>query len=294
MARSMTGFGRASQTTGRFAADIEIRSLNNRFLKVRIHAPTCVSMLEAEIEDFIRSRLSRGAVDIWVTITDIAPAEGYRLDMAVVRKYQEFAATLKNELGVTGSLSLAEYLSLPGIVANQGDEIEAADSLKAVTMDLLEKALADLDKMRLREGKALAEDIRKRALAIGGVAVKVQERVPNVLVAYRDRLLARVKELLAGCGVEMSRDDILKEVSIFAERSDISEELARIDSHVKQMSEVLDGDGEIGRKLEFVAQELHREVNTIGSKANDPLISRLVVDAKGEVDRIREQAANLE
>lgn len=158
----------------------------------------------------------------------------------------------------------------------------------------LEAAMNDLEGMRRQEGEALANDVRRRAGILREIAVKIRALTPEVVKGYRDRLLQRVKELLADSGVELAEADLLKEISIFAERSDISEELARIDSHLVQLEEALDSDEDIGRKLEFVAQELHREVNTIGSKANAAAISRLVVDAKGEVDRIREQAANLE
>jgi uncharacterized protein (TIGR00255 family) len=294
MAKSMTGFGRAQSTGGRFAAEVEIRSLNNRFLKVRTHAPSFLSMLEPEIEDFIRNKLSRGAVDIWVTITDVAPAEAYDLDIAVVKRYRDFAAQLANEMGIQGRLDISHFLSLPGVVSSSSGESRMADELRSAVMDLLSKAMDALEEMRLKEGRALADDIGRRARLVGDFAQKVKVRVPEVVAGYRDRLLARIKELLAGSNVEMASDDILKEISIFAERSDISEEISRIASHVKQLEEALAADGEIGRKLEFVAQELHREVNTIGSKANDAVISRAVVDAKGEVDRIREQAANLE
>jgi len=294
MARSMTGFGRAQASGRRYAAEIEMRSLNNRYLKVRIHAPSSLSMLEPEMEDFIRSRLSRGAVDIWVTVTDIAPAEAYKIDLDVVRRYREFAATLANEMGIQGRLDVAHYLALPGVVAAASGESEVADELRSAVMELLEKALSALNDMRRREGEALAKDIRARAATLSKLAARIKARVPNVVAAYRDRLHARVKELLAGSGAEIAEEDLLKEVSIFAERSDVSEELARIDSHIKQLEEALGADEEIGRKLEFVTQELHREVNTIGSKANDAEISRAVVEAKGDVDRIREQAANLE
>lgn len=294
MARSMTGFGRAQHSGGRYAIELEVRSLNNRYLKVRIHAPATISILEAEIEDFLRGRLSRGAVDVWVTITDLSPAEGYKLDPEVVRKYREFAALLSSEMGIQGHVQASDYLLLPGVVSAKGQDSDIVDQLRPVVMEVVDAALSDLAKMRVREGQALAEDIRKRAGVLGEIAARVARRAPAVVVDYRDRLLARVKELLAGSGVDIAREDLLREVSIFADRSDISEELARIASHLEQVIEALDGNDEVGRKLEFVAQELQREVNTIGSKANDTEISRLVVDAKGEVERIREQAANLE
>jgi len=294
MAKSMTGFGRAQSTGKRYAAELEIRSLNNRYLKVRVHAPATISILEAEIENFLRSRLSRGAVDIWVKITDVSPADAYRLDGDVVRRYRDFAAMLSGEMGIQGHLGVADYLALPGVVSSAGDDSDVADQARPVVMSLLQQALVSLEEMRLKEGRALSDDIRKRAGILAGIAAKIKERVPAVVAAYRDRLHARVRELLSGSGVEIGQEDLLKEVSIFAERSDISEELARIESHLGQLLDALGADEESGRKLEFVAQELHREINTIGSKANDADISRLVVDAKGEVDRIREQSANLE
>ncbi len=294
MARSMTGFGRAQYNGERYAAEIEVRSLNNRYLKVRMHTPSSISILEAEMEDFLRSKLSRGAVDIWIKITDISPADAFKVDLEIVRKYREFAALLSNEMGIQGHPTVSDYLALPGVVAAAGQDSDAVTPLRPVVMDILGKALDSLDAMRLREGRALAEDIRKRAGILRDIAAEIKKLVPDVVTGYRDRIFARVNELLRGSGVEMVQQDLLREVSVFAERSDISEELARIESHLGQLVDTLDADGEQGRKLEFVAQELHREINTIGSKANDANISRLVVDAKGEVDRIREQSANLE
>jgi len=294
MAKSMTGFGAAQPASERYAIETEIRSLNNRYLKTRVHAPGCIAILEAEIENYIRTKLSRGAVDVWIKVTDISPAEAYQLDMDVVRRYREFAAKLSGEMGVKGALDVEHYLMLPGVVSSIGQNSDIADLLRPLVLKSLEAAMNDLEGMRRQEGEALAADVRRRAGILREIAGKIKALAPEVVKGYRDRLLQRVKELLADSGVELAEADLLKEISIFAERSDISEELARIDSHLVQLEEALDSDEDIGRKLEFVAQELHREVNTIGSKANAAAISRLVIDAKGEVDRIREQAANLE
>ncbi len=294
MPRSMTGFGRAAGSSARYAVEIEVRSLNNRYLKVRTHVPSLVSVMEGEIESVIRRRLSRGAVDVWIKVTDIAPAQGYRLDLELARRYQEFANSLAQEFGASSSPSVADLLMLPGVVAAGGDDVAASDELRGLVEPLLEKALDDMEGMRTREGATLAQDISRRGEILSELASKVAKRAPQVVRDYRDRLLARVKELLAGSSVELAGDDLLREASVFAERSDISEEISRIQSHLEQLGETLAAEGEMGRKLEFVAQELQREVNTIGSKANDAEIARLVVDAKGEVDRIREQSANLE
>jgi uncharacterized protein (TIGR00255 family) len=294
MARSMTGFGRAQYSDKRYAAEVEIRSLNNRFLKVRVHAPASISIIEAEVEDFLRSKLSRGAVDVWIRVTEVSPADAYKIDLELVRRYREFAATLTNDMGIQGHMQVADFMNLPGVVSAAGEDSDAVSQLRPVVMDLMGKALAQLEAMRGKEGEACTADIRRRAGLLSDIASKVKGRVPAVVSSYRDRLLQRVRELLSGSGVEIAQEDLIKEVSIFAERSDISEELSRIDSHLIQLVESLEQDDDAGRKLEFVAQELHREINTIGSKANDAEISRLVVDAKGEVDRIREQSANLE
>lgn len=294
MAKSMTGFGAGKPSGERYAVETEVRSLNNRYLKVRVHTPGVISILEAEIENFIRGKLSRGAVDVWIKVTDIAPADAFGLDMDIVRRYRDFAATLAEEMGIEGGLTLSDYLSLPGVISTVGEQSGMVEVLRPLVIKSLEDAMSDLERMRLEEGRLLAEDIAKRASIIAEKAALISKRSPEVVKSYRDRLLSRVKELLAGSGVEIAEADLLKEISVFAERSDISEELARIESHIKQLTSTLESGAEMGRKLEFVAQELQREVNTIGSKANDAGISRLVVDAKGEVDKIREQAANLE
>jgi len=294
MARSMTGFGAAGDASGRYAVEVEVRSLNNRYLKIRTRTPGMVSTLEPELEAIIRRRLSRGTVDVWIKITDTEPAAAYRIDMDLVRRYREFAAELGGELGVDGRLSVADYLNLPGVVTDSGCESEAAEELEHLVKAQLSKALDEVEKMREQEGAALAEDIARRARVLGELAGRMAARTGDVVTDYRDRLLARIDELLAGTTVEIAEENVLREVSIFAERSDVSEELARIESHLAQIEEILHSDADVGRKLEFVAQELHREINTIGSKANDADISRLVVEAKSEIDRIREQAQNLE
>jgi uncharacterized protein (TIGR00255 family) len=294
MARSMTGFGRAQRATQRYAIEVEIRSLNNRYLKVRVHAGALISALEGEIENLVRRRLSRGTVDVWINVTDVAPAGAYRLNMDVARRYKEFAAELAGQLDVAGAPGLAEYLMLPGVVSTEGDDAEALEELRRIVEALMEEALGALDGMRDQEGRALAEDVRRRARVLADLTEKIAAMSGDVVAAYRDRLLARVNELMSGSGVQIAAEDIMREVSVFAERSDISEELARIESHLRQLEETLDGGGDIGRKLEFVAQELHREINTIGSKANDAGVSRLAVEAKVEIDKIKEQTQNLE
>lgn len=293
MALSMTGFGRRSKSTERWEVEVEARSLNNRYLKVRTHCSPVVVALDGDIEVVVRKRLSRGAVDIWVKVTDVAPAQAYGVDMELARRYSEFASALGGELGIEGKPGVADYMALPGVVSTGGDKAETLEELRPLVMGLLEETLSDLEEMRRQEGGTLAEDIRKRSGIIGALAKEISNLAPGVVQRYRDRLLARVRQLVDGSGVEIAEESVLREISIFAERSDISEELARIESHIEQLDETLGG-GEIGRKLEFVAQELQREVNTIGSKANDAAISRLVVDAKGEIDKIREQSANLE
>lgn len=294
MARSMTGFGTASGSKGRYAVEVEVRSLNNRYLKIRTRTPGMISSLEPELERIVRKRLSRGAVDVWIKVNDVEPAAGYRIDMNLVRRYHEFAQELSRELGTSDQPRLADYLNLPGVIADRSDAPEAVDELKALVEEQMRRALDEVEKMRVQEGEALAADIGGRARVLGELAGRISQRTGAVVQSYRDRLLSRIAELLAGSTVEITEEHILREVSIFAERSDISEELARIESHLAQLEGTLKSDAEIGRKLEFVAQELHREINTIGAKANDAEISRLVVDAKSEIDRIREQAQNFE
>lgn len=294
MALSMTGFGTATGITGRWAVELEVRSLNNRYMKVRTHVPGLISTSEGELESVIRKRFSRGTVDLWIKISDIAPARAYQVDMELARRYREFAGKLGSEFDAGGKLTIADYLSLPGVVSSACESSLERDELMAKVRELLEEALDSVEKMRAREGEALAEKIGGSGRALGELGEKIAGHSGDVVTHYRDRLLARVNELLPSGGLAINEEHMLREISIFAERSDISEELARIESHLDQLAETLSADGDAGRKLEFVAQELHREINTIGSKANDAEISRLVVDAKCEVDKIREQAANIE
>jgi uncharacterized protein (TIGR00255 family) len=290
----MTGFGKAAGADERYSVEVEVRSLNNRYLKVRTHTPAVISSMDGRIENVIRSRFTRGAVDIWTKVSEVAATSAYRLDAELAAEYKRFAGEIAEKLGIEGELSMADYLVLPGVVSTGGSSDEVPEDLDKLTIRVVGEAIDAVEEMRGREGAHLAEDILKRAGIIGRIAGEISARAGQVVREYRDRLLSRVNELLTGSGVTITEENILREVSIFAERSDISEELARIESHLGQLSDTIAADAEMGRKLEFVAQELHREINTIGSKANDADISRLVVDAKGEIDKIREQTANLE
>ena len=289
MLKSMTGFGEGSTQNSRIVATVEIRSVNNRYLKISTKIPDSHAKLEPDLERIVRDKLSRGTVSLTVRIVYLAGVQNYRINEGVVEGY---LAQLRPFTDDPKQL-LSAVLSLPGSVVESMPDDEA-DLDAPLIIEALNQAIASLEEMRLREGKSMHQDLESHCQQIGQFTERIAERAPMVSTAYRDRLADRVSELLKTHGLTLQPGDLIREVSIYADRIDIAEEMARLRSHVEQFRSLMAGPEACGRKLDFLGQEMFRECNTMGAKSGDVQVSSLVVELKSVVERIREMIANVE
>ena len=293
MIRSMTGFGAGRAQAGGESVAVEVRSVNGKFCDVRAHLPRELAGLEPVVARIVKSRVARGVVDVNVrreapgNLRGAAP----RVDLGLAAAYAKALRELRGELGLSGELTLHDLVGLDGVV---GLSEVAPDPGPAA--EALERALADalgaLDEMRRREGEALARDLSARLAAVEKGAAVIRAAAPQSVEAYRERLALRVAELSRGVPLDPAR--LAQEVAFFAERVDVTEELTRLASHLVQLRALVASDAPAGRRLEFLVQEVNREVNTIGSKSQNAGIAAQVVELKAELERMREQIANVE
>lgn len=292
MILSMTGFGDAVLEDGSFRYHLEIRSVNNRFFKLSTRLSEQFAFLESDVEKHLRKRLTRGSVTVHCHVRSRSAEAASELNIAAMKQYLTQLKDLGRGDGIT--IDLATLTTLPGVCQPRELTERERDEAWGKVSQLLDKALDALIGMRREEGRALAEDLAKHCQVIRVSVDAVRERAPLVVKEYETRLHSRVQELIHDRGVKLAEEDLIKEIGIFAERSDISEELSRLSSHLEQFTECLDADEPTGRKLDFIAQELLRETNTIGSKAGDSQIARHIVEMKGAIDRLKEQVQNAE
>jgi uncharacterized protein (TIGR00255 family) len=294
---SMTGYGEAQYQSESFGLSIELRALNNRYLKVSVRAPEPYNLLEPDFEKVIRRTVRRGTIQVNVRCERQHSAQDFRVNGTALKSYLAQLKGIESELGlgkIGGEALLAQVLALPGVVAEPGNSTFNADAEWPVFQSVLEEALSRLRAMRLEEGRAMGAELLNYRDQITNALGQIRDRAPHTLESYRDRLFERVRKLLAEHEVGMERSELIKEVSIIAERSDIAEEIVRLASHLDQFQDIMNEPESPGRKLEFLTQEMFREVNTIGSKAGDVEISRHVVEIKGTLEKIRELVQNVE
>ncbi|MBI5763360.1 MAG: YicC family protein [Planctomycetes bacterium] len=292
MIQSMTGFGAAACDVGGVAYRVEIRCVNNRYFKASIKLPDVFQRFESEIEKLLRDGLYRGSVAFALRVKDPSAAGAYEINTAALAAYAKRLSDITATLPGT-RVDLSGLLEVPGVCdAGEMDEKELLARF-AVVQKLTAEAIQNVEKMRRAEGEALQRDlteqcgdIRKRLLTIG-------ERCPSVVAEYHKRLTGRVQQLLSGGTVQLDEGVLAREVAVFAERCDVNEELSRLTCHLDQFAELCGGRDDAGRKLDFLAQEMLREANTIGSKANDAPIARQIVEIKSAIDRIKEQVQNV-
>ena len=291
----MTGFG-ASSTVEVEGAElrVEVRSVNHRHLQLKTRAPSELTSLEPRVERRVRRELERGSVSVFVHAAKVPGSEALAIDESLAARYSSQARKLAGKLELEGGLGLDTLLSLPGVVAGEGAPRapRAVERLEKKLLTLVDEAVGRLVEMRTAEGRALEADLRKHAAALNKVVARIEKRMPKVVSAHRDNLHRRVKELLGGHDLEPA--DLAREVALLADRLDVSEELSRLESHLDQLAGFLDKGGRVGRKLDFLVQEIFREVNTIGSKCSDAKVAHWVVEAKTLVERLREQVQNVE
>jgi uncharacterized protein (TIGR00255 family) len=293
MAWSMTGCGEGVAADGPSSCRVELRSVNNRFFKLSLRTREGYSGLEGQAEAVIRRRVRRGAVQMTLDLSGPAVQPGRRLDAVQLGAYldawQDFCAAHD----LPSPLAVDALLGLPGILVDVPPDADSVQQAWPLVSRALELALDGLDRMRKAEGDALAADMRGACAEIRSLADGIRRRVPEVVTAHRERLVERINRLLADRGTTVSEADLAREVALAADRSDIAEELVRLESHVAQFDRLLD-DESPGRALDFLAQELGREANTIASKSLDVDIAHAVVEIKARIERLREQAQNVE
>lgn len=293
MLRSMTGFGRTQEQVDGIEYAVEIRSVNNRYLKCVVKLPDSWGNAEAEMEKLIRSRIKRGTVNLGVRMKIGNAQAACRINAVVLRAYIEQLRLVETGANPAFRIDLGAMLQLPG-VCEQLSMAELCGGSAGDLMRLVSQAVDALIEMRIEEGKAIAADLRAYCDLIEEHLAAVVARAPGVVESYRDRLAARVESLMSSGRAVIDEDTLAREVAVFAERCDVAEEASRLTGHLQQFREALDADESSGRKLDFLSQEMLREANTIASKGNDADIARAVVEIKTAIDRIKEQAQNVE
>jgi uncharacterized protein (TIGR00255 family) len=290
----MTGHGEAHRHADGVSVGVEVRTVNNRYLKFSFRATEGYQSLEPQVESLVRQHIRRGTIQVGLVVDRQPTAEDYRLNEVVLKGYLAQLERITGRPVEEASVPLASLLALPGVVREPTAELEQIEAQWPLIETILTEALKNLAKMRADEGRSMASDLAVNARAITAELAAVERRAPQVVDAFRSRLSDRLNKLLGELGVQIQPADIVREVGIFAERSDIAEEIVRLRSHLEQFDTVMATDESSGRKLEFLTQEMFRETNTIGSKANDAEIARHVIEMKSAIERMREMIQNVE
>ena len=292
MVKSMTGYGRAVETVNGREFTVEVRSVNNRYLDCSVKLPRALSFAEDAVKQAVKGVISRGKVDVFVTQrAEGAPDVTVSLNRDVAAGYIQAMRQMAEEFKLREDISVALISQMSDVFTvdrPQVDEEQLQKDLLVVT----EQALESFDAMRRTEGKALEKDLRSRGQTILGLVEKIEEGSAQTVTDYRTRLEEKLKEVLASTAIDEAR--ILTEAAIFADKIAVDEETVRLRSHLNQMDTMLTAGGALGRKLDFLLQEMNREANTIGSKCSDVRLARVVVDIKAELEKIREQTQNIE
>jgi uncharacterized protein (TIGR00255 family) len=289
---SMTGFGSASLRERRMDIDVEVRSVNHRFLTVKLNLPDGLARHENEIEQAVRGRLGRGSVSVNVSVKSPRDPETSLPDLKTFKAYAKQLRDIQKALGLKGEIRMEDLLAIPSLWSNGAAEID--EDLWPKVKKLLAKALDQLVETREREGEKIAGAFKSHLENIEGRLGKVQSRVPVVVESYQKRLDDRIQQLLTQRGLEAAKLDIVKEVAIHSDRCDTSEEIQRLRAHIGEFRKIVAQKGQLGRRLDFLTQEMGRETNTIASKANDGEIAASAVEMKAELEKIKEQVENVE
>ena len=292
MIKSMTGYGSAKGASGKTAISVELRSVNNRYLDCSVRLPRVYTAAEDAIKAAVGKFVSRGKVDVYINLdTSAAEETVIRLNEPLAAAYVEIFHKMSEEFGVPNDISTATLARLPDILTAEKAE-EDREQLFADIGDVLQEALRGYDAMRTAEGARLREDVLSRLELLETLVTKAEERSPVTLKEYRDRLTQKMTEVLSAVNIDQQR--ILTEAALFADRIAVDEETVRLRSHISQVRGMMDADEPVGRKLDFLVQEMNREANTIGSKGNDLEMAKIVVEMKSTIEKIREQIQNIE
>ena len=292
LVKSMTGYGRAVETVNGREFTVELRSVNNRYLDCTVKLPRSLSFGEDAVKQMVKNTISRGKVDVFISLrSEGAQDVQITLNTAMVEGYLGAMRQMAADYGVQEDISVSLLSRMPDVFTVEKPEVDE-EQLLADLLSVVSKALANFDAMRSAEGKALENDLRSRGQTILSLVSQVDEGSGLTVSDFRVRLENKIKEVLANTAIDESR--ILTEAAIFADKVAVDEETVRLRSHLEQMNHMLTTGGAIGRKLDFLIQEMNREANTIGSKCSDVRITRVVVDIKAELEKIREQTQNIE
>ena len=292
MIKSMTGYGRAVETVNGREFTVELRSVNNRYLDCSVRLPRMLSFAEDAVKQAVKASVSRGKVDVFISLRSEAGDEVVvNLNKAVLEGYLAAMRQMVSDYGVQDDISVSAVSRLPEVFSVEKPQVDE-EQLQKDLLQVVAKALEGYDAMRCTEGAALDRDLRSRGQTILDLVAQVEAGNGQTVIDYRAKLEAKLMEVLANTAIDESR--ILTEAAIFADKVAVDEETVRLRSHLQQMNSMLTGGGAIGRKLDFLLQEMNREANTIGSKCTDVRLARIVVDIKAELEKIREQTQNIE
>lgn len=294
MIKSMTGFGRGEYSDGKRTVTAEIKTVNHRYSDINVKMPKRYSFAEEKIKNVAKQKIKRGKAEISIMIENITEEDmTVKLNTIIAGQYIDNLNELKDTYGLGGDIDLKMIASMPDVMKAVPD-VENEDEVVEVIRQAVVLATENLDNMRAAEGAKLSEDLLMRGELIRGIVKKIETRAPLVVKDYTERLYSRIRELIEDA-VDVPEERILMEAAVFADKSNITEELVRLDSHMLQLKDILtSGSSPVGKKLDFLVQEMNREANTIGSKSNDLEITSLMLETKSEIEKIREQVQNIE
>lgn len=294
MLLSMTGHGEAHRQDSGLAIAVEVRAINNKYFKLTVRAGDRYSSLEPQIEAVVRQHIRRGTLQVGIWVDREPSADDFRLNEVVLASYRQQLERIEAHLRLTEPIRLESLLGLPGVVDERLTRHTDVDAEWPAIERVLRLALENLEQMRRGEGQAMAVDLRANRQVVATELAAIERRAPQVVDAYRAKMLERVNKWLGEFELRVAAADVVREIGLYTDRSDISEEIVRLRSHLVQFDGLLESAEPSGRKLEFLTQEMFREVNTIGSKANDAEIARHVIEIKTLVERMREMIQNVE
>lgn len=292
MIKSMTGYGGAKGSAEGLSVSIELKSVNNRYLDVSVKLPRTMLFAEEPIKAAVGRHISRGKVDVFVTVDQSASDDmEVRVNEPLLKGYIEALSAAAEKFGLQNDMTVMSLCRLPDVLSTDRREIDSSALMTGIT-EILERALTEYDAMRLREGEKLRDDVLARLETISRLTGVVEENAPKTVDEYRARLEQKLQEVLATANIDESR--VLTEAAIFADKIAVDEETVRLRSHISQLRGLTNGESPAGRKMDFLIQELNREANTIGSKCQNADIAHVVVELKAEIEKIREQIQNVE
>ncbi len=294
MLNSMTGYGGADGQLDGICYAVEIKAVNNRYLKTIIKLPEPIAFLEDDIDKLLRKSLSRGTINCVVRLKGVSASALFEIDDMALRAVVERLSAVGSSVGVGGTIDLASLLTLPGVVRPVLPAEEEVEQVREIVLSITKEAIGKLQQMRVAEGQFLEADLKGNCQAMARELEAIRLKSDGVINEYARRLRRRVDALLAEAKLKLDEETLAREVAVLADRSDISEEIARLDAHLQQFEQICETEGQAGRRLDFLSQEMLREANTMASKAADADIVRRVVDMKCLIERLKEQIQNVE